>query len=292
MKNSTCCWRAATDVVSSKSNLVRPFQPAEGLDRIQSLMSFHEVRAHAFHEQYPNNANMKAPVASFDYWRKFKWLLLGLFAPELVAYVAWEQRQEARRLRREVRAIYGQQQMSRGYFAKLRRHFRAILSRTHVSKSDGHSPPPSPKVQRPVRSMWEEVHGFFVLMGGFAFTVESSDTNFLPNDIARTTLTPDGLRFLLHHEPDALPDITAEQIKDKSKADGLKKTLVCIQALWFCIQCITRLAQSLPVSLLELNTFGHALCTLVIYIFWWEKPLDIEEPTLITDKKLHPIFAY
>ncbi|KAI4166591.1 MAG: hypothetical protein LQ343_007927, partial [Gyalolechia ehrenbergii] len=129
-------------------------------------------------------------------------------------------------------------------------------------------------------------------MGGFAFTIDSSHQNFLPDGVTRTTLTPDGLRVLLHHEPDALPDITAEQIKDSSKVDGSKKTLVCIQALWFCMRCITRLAQSLPVSLLELNTFGHALCTLEIYIFWWEKALDIEEPTLITDKTLHPIFAY
>jgi hypothetical protein len=37
----------------------------------------------------------------------------------------------------------------------------------------------------------------------------------------------------------------------------------------------------LPISLLELNTFGHALCTLLIYCMWWNKPLDIEEPELI-----------
>lgn len=72
----------------------------------------------------------------------------------------------------------------------------------------------------------------------------------------------------------------------------MKKTLACAQALWFCVQCITRLAQSLPVSLLELNTFGHALCTLAIYIFWWSKPLDIDEPTVILNDRLYPIMAY
>ncbi|KAL8721412.1 MAG: hypothetical protein Q9181_007707 [Wetmoreana brouardii] len=127
-------------------------------------------------------------------------------------------------------------------------------------------------------------------MGGFALA--SSNDAFLPNGLTRSTLTPSGLQFLLRHEPDALPDISAEQIKDKSKADGLKKTVVCIQALWFCIQCVTRLSQSLPVSLLEINTVGHALCTLVIYLLWWHKPLDVEEPTLLTDPGLYPIFAY
>ncbi|KAI4182889.1 MAG: hypothetical protein L6R41_005725 [Letrouitia leprolyta] len=220
----------------------------------------------------------------------YDWLE-SLFAPELVAYVAWQQRQEATKICQEVRAIYGQPKPL-SLFVKARRHLGARLLGSQVYKTHNHSPPPSPKVQRPVRSAWEEVHGFFVLMGGFAFTIDSSQTKFLPDNTIRTTLTPDGLRFLLHHEPDALPDITAEQIKDKSKADGLKKTVVCIQALWFCAQCINRLAQSLPVCLLELNTFGHALCTLAIYIFWWEKPLDIEEPTIISDEKLHPIFAY
>lgn len=240
----------------------------------------------AVHLNIPEHERTKS-----QYWRKVKWLFLGLFAPELVAYVAWQQRQEATKICQEVRAIYGQPKPL-SLFVKARRHLGARLLGSQVYKTHNHSPPPSPKVQRPVRSAWEEVHGFFVLMGGFAFTIDSSQTKFLPDNTIRTTLTPDGLRFLLHHEPDALPDITAEQIKDKSKADGLKKTVVCIQALWFCAQCINRLAQSLPVCLLELNTFGHALCTLAIYIFWWEKPLDIEEPTIISDEKLHPIFAY
>ncbi|KAL8684662.1 MAG: hypothetical protein Q9224_006203 [Gallowayella concinna] len=129
-------------------------------------------------------------------------------------------------------------------------------------------------------------------MGGFSMDCAFSEKSFLPSGLTRATLTPDGIRFLLEHEPGALPSITREQIQDKSKADGIKKTLVCAQASWFCLQCITRLAQSLPVSLLELNTFGHALCTLVIYIFWWSKPLDIEEPTLIQDEKLYSLFAY
>jgi hypothetical protein len=30
-----------------------------------------------------------------------------------------------------------------------------------------------------------------------------------------------------------------------------------------------------------MNTFLHALCCLVIYLAWWHKPLDIEEPELI-----------
>ncbi|KAL8698518.1 MAG: hypothetical protein Q9201_006528 [Fulgogasparrea decipioides] len=224
-----------------------------------------------------------------QYWRKWKWLLLGLFAPELVAYVAWQQWQEARSLQRHVRAIYDQKEVPSGLH-RIRRYFRFQSGEAANKKSGGRPAPPSPRVKNIVRSEWELVHGFYVLMGGFALA--SPNDTFLPDGLTRAPLTPSGLRFLLQHEPEALPDISAEQIRDKSKADGLKKTVVCIQALWFCIQCITRLSQRLPVSLLEINTMGHALCTLVIYLLWWHKPFDVEEPTLLTDSALYPILAY
>ncbi|CAI4214332.1 unnamed protein product [Parascedosporium putredinis] len=70
-------------------------------------------------------------------------------------------------------------------------------------------------------------------------------------------------------------------IEDKSKGSMLAKSLVCFQAAWFCIQCLTRFGQKLPVSLLELNTLGHAICTLLIYCMWWEKPLDIGQAEAI-----------
>jgi len=85
---------------------------------------------------------------------------------------------------------------------------------------------------------------------------------------------------------DLLPGISETQIRDKSKASGLAKTLVCIQAAWFCMQCIVRLTQGLTISLLELNTFAHALCAFIVYILWWNKPLDIEESTPIPPRDI------
>lgn len=222
-----------------------------------------------------------------QYWRKGKWLLLGLFAPELVAFVAWQQRKEALRLCQDVRAIYGQKAPS-SFCRRVWHYLQNLLGK-------GAQPittPASPTSKMPFRSEWELVHGFYVLMGGFTLASGETAGEYSPSRRNEATLTPDGLRFLLQYESEALPDINADQIKDRSKADGLKKMLVCAQALWFCIQCIARISQSLPVSLLELNTVGHALCTLVIYVFWWEKPLDIEEPTVVQDAGLHPIVAY
>jgi hypothetical protein len=49
----------------------------------------------------------------------------------------------------------------------------------------------------------------------------------------------------------------------------------------FGAQTVGRLATHNPVSLLELNTFLHALFCFSIYAAWWHKPLDVEEPTSI-----------
>jgi len=55
----------------------------------------------------------------------------------------------------------------------------------------------------------------------------------------------------------------------------------CIAA-WFCAQCFARLGQRVGISLLELNTLGHALCAFLIYWIWWDKPLDVRNPEQLT----------
>jgi hypothetical protein len=129
-------------------------------------------------------------------------------------------------------------------------------------------------------------------MGGFAIDTRGVHPNFLPGNRRRLLLTPQGVKFLLQHKPSLLPDISEATIKDKSKASVFLKAFVCLQAAWFCAQCFSRWKQHLAVSLLELNTLAHALCALLIYILWWNKPLDIEEPTLIRGQESHNISAY
>ena len=224
-------------------------------------------------------------------WRKVKWLVLGLLAPEMVAYVAWHQRKKAKEIVNHVRNRSGYtapQPRWRKFFAF---YPRGSTSQERVDPKDEFNSL-GLDIRSDRKARWTLVHGFYAAMGGFSMDSSASEEPFLPKTRTRVALTFDGLKFLLDHEPEALPDITKEQILDKSKADGVKKFLVCAQALWFCVQCISRLAQSLPISLLELNTFGHSLCTLLIYILWWQKPLDIGEPTLIQDEKLRPLFAY
>jgi hypothetical protein len=83
--------------------------------------------------------------------------------------------------------------------------------------------------------------------------------------LVRATLTPTGLRVLAKYASELIPRITASEIEDKSKADSVAKLLLCTQIFWFFLQCITRLAQGLSMSLLELNTLAHATCALFVY---------------------------
>jgi hypothetical protein len=80
---------------------------------------------------------------------------------------------------------------------------------------------------------WTRVHGHYAFMGGFAFDARKADINFFPDERTRLTLTPDALKRIAEYHTDLVPDISEAEIKDKSKADGLAKTIVCMQALWY-----------------------------------------------------------
>lgn len=142
------------------------------------------------------------------------------------------------------------------------------------------------------RHPWTMTHSFYAIMGGFAFDTSDAEPNFLPNHRSRLCISAYGLSYIAKKAPELIPDVAEKQIRDKSKADSLAKFIVCLQALWFCVQCITRVSQRKAISLLELNTFAHAFCALLIYALWWNKPQDIEEPTLLQGQKEWEMCAF
>lgn len=106
-------------------------------------------------------------------------------------------------------------------------------------------------------------------MGGYAFEFSEIESKgkepFLPVTARRMTITPEGIRFILTHEPDLIPDIPVEAIEDRSNTDSLSKTILLVQVVWFCVSCVSRGIQNLPLSLLEVSTVAHAICTLFTY---------------------------
>ncbi len=83
-------------------------------------------------------------------------------------------------------------------------------------------------------------------MGGIAFEIPENlpeSKKFLPSDSSETCfVTSNGIQLLSGQEIglEVLPNLSEEEIRSRSKANGIAKALVCVQALWFIAQCLTR----------------------------------------------------
>ncbi len=72
-----------------------------------------------------------------------------------------------------------------------------------------------------------------------------------------------------------LPNITIDEIRDKSKANALVKALAVMQVLWVCIEVLIRATRGLPISQLEVAVVAHSICAIITYLFYIPKPKDI-----------------
>ncbi|KAJ7038371.1 hypothetical protein C8F04DRAFT_359737 [Mycena alexandri] len=110
-----------------------------------------------------------------------------------------------------------------------------------------------------------KTHAFFCCMGGF--------------------ITEDGhptadFRRLPEFIP-AIRSIKEADMTDKSKGDALSKGLAITQGLWFTVQCLARFHQGLPVTEIEVATLAFAVVSISIRLFWWSKPLDVQQPIVV-----------
>ena len=91
-------------------------------------------------------------------------------------------------------------------------------------------------------------------------------------------LSPERFSELLTAGKIEFPSISLEEIEDRSKSDGFSKTIALGQTLWFVAQCISRRAQHLDLTLIELLTLSLAVLNGFMYLLWWHKPLDVHCP--------------
>jgi len=233
---------------------------------------------------------------SREVYRRFFWLVLGLLAPEVIVFIAWNQRVDMRLLSHKMRKL-GFMADEIGNWEKVQGWPRRALAKTRLFPSVRAKKPAGPRQGEDLCHgrvyPWTDVHSWYALMGGLAFEDTSAEEfQFMPGGRQRLTFTDDVVLWMARHRPRVLPDISRQHIEDKSKSGGLGKILTCWQATYFCIQCIFRLSQQYTISLLELNVFAHAVCALVVFWVWWDKPQDVREPTLITDKEGLEVCAY
>ena len=118
-------------------------------------------------------------------------------------------------------------------------------------------------------------------MGGFML---------FEGNISKGVLSPERFSKLLAAGKIEFPNVTVEEIEDRSKADGFSKTIALGQTLWFVAQCIARRAQHLDLTLVELLTLSLAVLNGVMYFLWWNKPMDVRCPirVYLLDKSYTP----
>jgi hypothetical protein len=235
-------------------------------------------------------------------YRKILWLALGLFVPEVVVWNAWRQRQRMKglsfKMRLEGFMPWEAEETNiwktvQGWFKRASTEIKVflLLRAEDWPKSAGHR-----KEQDLCHNRihpWTDVHSWYIVMGGLAFEDTAvEELQFMPGDRSRMTLTHESVSWMAYRRPHLLPDISRKHIEDKSKSGGMGKFLTCWQATYFCAQCVFRLSRQYSISLLELNVFAHALCALMLLWIWWDKPQDVQEPTLITDSDGLDLCAY
>ncbi|KAK3494162.1 uncharacterized protein B0T23DRAFT_102839 [Neurospora hispaniola] len=172
----------------------------------------------------------------------------ALLTPELLLYAAIQEHMNARSLYNDLRDI--------------------ISRRRNAGFSD------------PDETSIDDTFCYFATMGGFRVSIEDIhpsrsahfSTRRLPRDVS---LSPDGIRLLAELGHLSLLVKTAGDVEGKSKANTFQKCLAAGQLCWMVIQCTVRKCHGLPVPLLEVHTFAHALFSVLMYAAWFKKPLDI-----------------
>lgn len=183
--------------------------------------------------------HLNVPAQGQTTWQciysNIRWIIAGIYAPELVVFTAWRQWSSSKILSKSVISRLPQQ--------------------THAGKREKIGLEAGMDCDL-VSRRWTKTHSFLASTGGFAFEIPENANDFLPLDCPRRlAITARGMVLLARC--DRLPDVPVEEILDKSKANGLAKALVMIQATWMLLQAIGRLVAGLPVTLLEVNTIAH-----------------------------------
>lgn len=189
---------------------------------------------------------------------KLLWALIALPLPDIVLTLALHQLLVALEYQRAVNEFIGRQsplsvsELLQQLWSKVRRKKEGVRDKT--------------------QDMTLKM-AFFATMGGFFYydrSIEGQGRGVVGVDSLREL----GVMSLIYGYP--LPEV-----RDKSKASGIAKTVAIVQTGWVLLQCLGRYLEGLHITLLELNTAVHVVFAIVMYGIWWEKPFDVGNSVFI-----------
>lgn len=120
---------------------------------------------------------------------------------------------------------------------------------------------------------WTLVHAEFAVAGGIRVKNPDSD-EIVPKCI-------ESLRKAVESGQIKEPPVSEEELKSRSKSDGVVKLIALLQITWFGLQALFRAIQHLQVTPLEIMTVAFFVLAALIYAIWWNRPQDIEYPIII-----------
>lgn len=82
-----------------------------------------------------------------------------------------------------------------------------------------------------------------------------------------------------------LPDISEEELGDRSKGDTLVKSIALLEITWLVIGLVARRVRGHPSTQLEVMTLALAACSMITYCFLICKPKDVAVPITIGAKR-------
>jgi hypothetical protein len=255
---------------------------------------------------------------------KLSMMVLGIVNPEGLVILAYGQWSDAKKLNRECVKYFEKMEQPSSEFVQDRRKRKG----KKVKEYEGEA---LEKKQEKLRENWLGIEAaFFVVMGGFAIDVtkkryedekgrsmETCDRIKLKRRKRSkyiATLTPRGfLDFLKSEQFENFSfksrPFEKRDVRDKYNSGELAKLLSAIQAFWFIVQCAARWGQDLQItyeilqylttysdnsSLLEIHAIIRVGCAVLLFYFWWHKPLDVHQPirlnlTLNSGKRFSPL---
>ncbi|KAI5817018.1 hypothetical protein BZA77DRAFT_279406 [Pyronema omphalodes] len=196
-------------------------------------------------------------------FRKLKWSIIALFAPEMVLYCAWQQWFQAKAIMDRMNAALDR---------------KAEIEQKPVDES----------------YRYDISMAYWVVMGGFVYKcprntgISDGAKGFREDEKGEVTrvLTPAMVVALAEDQlargMSSFLMVDAPQREDKNKADALAKLLVVGQVCWMVIQVLARVVMDYPVSLLEIHTFVHVICGLIMYFLWFNKLQGVNIPNYVT----------
>ena len=119
---------------------------------------------------------------------------------------------------------------------------------------------------------WTLTHAFFADMGG----IELRPDNFHPFRV-----NSKHIKYLVTQGYLTPPELSVEDIKDKSKKSNLTRLVATLQILYVIVQCFERISKRSQITILEQYALEIITFSFFTSFWWWRKPADVDVPISI-----------